>query len=318
MACYTSATRRYYTFCRTYQLSTFPLSEQTLCRFVTFLTLSGLSSQSIRSYLSALRYAQIRRGGSDPAYSALSQLHYVLRGIQRSLPPSVRPRRLPITPSILGLLHGTWSSQQSTDRACLWAACCLAFFAFLRSGEFTCQSWAAYQPHMLSVSDIQVDSRSNPTMLRVTLRRSKTDVFGLGVNIHVGKTGSIVCPVSAVLAYIAIRPSTPGPLFLLESGAPLSRQVLVNRVREAWSTAGFNVSLFNGHSFRIGAATTAAQAGLSDSNIQLLGRWRSSAFIRYLPSPTGSGISRHIQTTGGLDMHSCYCVGPRTWLIDWP
>lgn len=284
-ACYRSATNRYYAFCNTYHLPSFPLTEQTLCRFVTFLTLAGISAQSVRSYLSALRYAQISGGGPDPAYSALSQLHYVLRGVRRTLPTAVRPRRLPITPLILRLLYNKWSSQQSYDNVCLWAACCLAFFAFLRSGEFTCQSWAAFKPYMLSKSDIQIDSRENPTMLRVTLRRSKTDIFGLGVSIHVGKTGSYVCPVSAVLAYMAMRPPTPGPLFLLESGVPLSRPFLVNRIREALSATGYDVSLFNGHSFRIGAATTAAQAGLADSSIQLLGRWKSSAFTRYLHPP---------------------------------
>ena len=42
---------------------------------------------------------------------------------------------------------------------------------------------------------------------------------------------------------------------------------------------------YSGHSFRIGAATAAAQAGLEDSTIQLLGRWSSGAFLRYIRMP---------------------------------
>ena len=39
---------------------------------------------------------------------------------------------------------------------------------------------------------------------------------------------------------------------------------------------------YAGHSFRIGAAMSAAQEGVEDSTIQLLGRWQSSEFLHYI------------------------------------
>ena len=48
--------------------------------------------------------------------------------------------------------------------------------------------------------------------------------------------------------------------------------------------AGFNASLFSGHSFRRGAASAAADAGLTEYEIQLLGRWRSDAYKLYIES----------------------------------
>ena len=110
----------------------------------------------------------------------------------------------------------------------------------------------------------------------------------MGITVYLGRTGDVLCPVSVLLAYLAIRPPTPGPLFLLKSGDPLSRTILVAAVRQALVLKKVDVSLFNGHSFRIGAATVASQAGLSDSTIMQLGRWKSSAFIRYIRPPVRS------------------------------
>ena len=90
------------------------------------------------------------------------------------------------------------------------------------------------------------------------------------VTIHLGKTGSTLCPVSSLLAYLAICPATPGPLFLLRSGSPLSRENLVRVVCSDLSSTGIDASLFHGHNFRIHAATTANHAGLPDSTIKML------------------------------------------------
>ena len=156
---------------------------------------------------------------------------------------------------------------------------------FLRSGGFTCQSGSSHNQSVLCLQDVAIDNRDNPSILYVSLRHSKTNIFGAGITIHLGRTGDILCPVSALLAYLACRPPTPGPLFLLQSGKPLSHQLLVSKVRHTLESAGLDVAQYNGHSFRIGAATSAAEAGLNDSTIRQLGRWKSSAFTRYLCPP---------------------------------
>lgn len=47
-------------------------------------------------------------------------------------------------------------------------------------------------------------------------------------------------------------------------------------------------SFYNGHSFWIGAATTAVQRGLEDSLIQTLGSWHSDAYKLYIKLPGAS------------------------------
>ena len=155
----------------------------------------------------------------------------------------------------------------------------------MRSGEFTCPSREAFLPDMLSPGDIAVDSHVSPSHLVVSLKRNKNDPFAVGVKLHLGTTGDILCPVRAILGYLAIRPTLPGPLFLFSDGATLSRPRLVDSLRQVLNTAGVDASGYSGHSFRIGAATTAAQMGLGDSLIKSLGRWKSSAFTLYIRPP---------------------------------
>ena len=70
--------------------------------------------------------------------------------------------------------------------------------------------------------------------------------------------------------------------FVFEDGGVLSRQQLVTELSTALQEVGLDLSPYKGHSFRIGAATAAAKAGLSDCLIQTLGQWKSSTFKLYV------------------------------------
>ena len=138
---------------------------------------------------------------------------------------------------------------------------------------------------MLSVGDVAVDSHARPSLVTLHLRQSKTDVFGVGVTIYLACVAGLVCPVKALLPYLVLRGLSPGLLFLFRDVSTLSRERLVSAVSSALSSQGLDVSRFNGHSFRVGAATTAAACGMKDSLIQALGRWRSQAFTAYICIP---------------------------------
>ena len=121
--------------------------------------------------------------------------------------------------------------------------------------------------------------------LRIKIKASKTDPFRQGVDIFVGRTGNELCPVVATLAYMVQRRPGPGPLFKFQDGKPLTRQRFVARVREALTSAGVDSSAYSGHTFRSGAATTAAKCGVSDVVIKMLRRWKSSAYQLYIKTP---------------------------------
>lgn len=163
----------------------------------------------------------------------------------------------------------------------LWAASTLTFFSFCRSGETTIPSGKAFDPTAhLAVGDLSVDNVKAPSHLTMRLKKSKTDPFREGVSITVGATKDSLCPIGAVLAYLAYRGTVPGPLFTWPDGTPLTRTRFVQEVRQALTKANLPAGDFAGHSFRIGAASTAA--GVEDSVIQTLGRWKSTAYLLYV------------------------------------
>ena len=83
----------------------------------------------------------------------------------------------------------------------------------------------------------------------------------------------------------AARPQGSGPLFQFQDGCPLSKEKLLFHLHETLRARGLDTVGLTGHSFRVGATTAAACAGLEDSVIQALGRWRSDAYFRYIRTP---------------------------------
>lgn len=232
----------------------------------------------------------------------MARLEQVLKGVKRvqSKGPR-RAERLPITPSILAKLKEVWTKKGASANGCmLWAAASMCFFGFMRSGEITIPSAQAYDVGAhLAFSDVAVDSTSNPSILRIHLKASKTDPFRTGIDIYVGKTGCPLCPVTAVLRYMVTRGSHAGPFFRFEDKSPLTRQKFVDKIKEALTQAGMSCTGYSGHSFRAGAATTAARRGISDSTIKMLGRWKSAAYQVYIKTPRQQ-LAAYSQKLGGF------------------
>ena len=283
---YNAAKKRFLNFCDIVKCKSLPATEQVLCRYVSYLADQGLSPKSIKSYLSAIRHLHIANHMHDPKINNMSRLEQVIKGIKRAYArksPGKR-ERLPITPEILMRMRSVWQQKSKDfDAIMLWAACCLCFFGFLRAGEITVPSEKAYDSgEHLNVSDISVDSITNPTIMKVKIKASKTDPFRQGVELFIGKTGNSLCPVAAMLAYLAIRGRKEGMLFHFEDDRLLTRDRFVERVRQALTAARIDCKPYSGHSFRIGAATTAAKRGVPPATIQTLGRWESSAYMLYI------------------------------------
>ena len=140
-----------------------------------------------------------------------------------------------------------------------------------------------YNPAVhLSYRDLAYNQQQKPSMVSILLQRTKTDQAYQGVKVILARTVGNLCPVEALLSYLGHRGHNPGSLFRWADGSPLTRAQLVVEVRRALQKAGLPEKNYTGHSFHIGAATTAAVAGVEDAMIQALGRWKSSAFLTYI------------------------------------
>ncbi len=281
---YRTGQAAYLRFCESINVQGLPANEQLLILFTADLS-QRIGHSSIRTYLAAVRHMHVVAGLNYPFKNAL-RLELLLRGIKRTKPKG-QNARLPITPLVLVAIKQVLrKNAKKHDNIMLWAACCLGFFAFLRSGEFTLNSAAQFDPTLhITPQDILIDNRKNPSLMAITIKGSKTDQSRDGVTLYVGRSGDDLCPISALLPYLVIRGQDCGPLFKCEDGTPLTRQRLVTLLRHTLSQAGFDCTRYSGHSFRIGAATTAAAKGMSDSMIQTLGRWSSDSFRRYIRIP---------------------------------
>ena len=303
---YASGQRRYLTFGKNSKSPPLPLTESHLCLFVAHLADEGLKHTSIKGYLSAIQRLQIVQGLGDPFVASWPPgllaswplLECSLKGIKLRQAKSVATRsktRLPITPNMLRHLRGSWKKDRhNADNIRLWAPCCTCFFGFLRSGEITVPSMKSYDPGChLSAGDVTVDSLTSPKVVQIYMKASKTDPFRKGVMVYLGRTDNILCPVGAVTAYLAVRGQSPGPFFLLASGAPPSREMLVKWMREAFQPSGVDITQYSGHSFRTGAAV-----GIEDSLIKTQGRWESTAYLSYVRVPRDrlAGVSKQLSS----------------------
>ena len=221
---YTAGQKKFWQFCAKFpslvsQPFPLPTPEDTLMMFVSWLA-QLLAPALVAVYLASMRSLHLEYGFDDPTV-ATPRRRRVLKGIRRSS-SHVRSRRLPITKVILRSLHAQLSVVPSdVDATMCWATCCLAFFGFSRVSEFTTQGPFILSRH-LSLADVAVSPGSPPAAIRLRLKFSKTDPFGTGCFVYLGRSGHDICPVSALLRYLSLWGDTAGPLFVWRDGSPLS------------------------------------------------------------------------------------------------
>lgn len=287
-----------------------PISEDILLYFVAHCYHNlRLHYHTIRLYLCGIRFYYLW-DDTNPFLSnsgfPLARLATCMQSIKKMQGPA-RPSRLPITGPLLNRMCDYLDTDVFNPfiSVLLKAVFSTAFYGFLRCGEFTTPAQSVFDStEHLCLGDLLI--QSTPVCAQLKLKTSKTDLFRVGVTIQLFPTDTVSCPVRALKSYLHSRRQYPqlmapdDPLFITDTGYPLSRPVFIQYLRRVLHGLREDTSHYTGHSFRIGAATTAANANVQDHLIKTLGRWSSECYQRYIRTPPA------VLAQAQYSMSTCY------------
>ena len=124
-----------------------------------------------------------------------------------------------------------------------------------------------------------------PEGLILTVERSKTDQQGEGRRIGIPYAKGEHCPVKSLSAYLDFKEIADGPLLCSLSVDGTGNDRLTGNgiayiIKQRSKAAGFDPTMFSGHSLRAGFATSAAQAGAEAWTIMRQTGHKSDATVR--------------------------------------
>ena len=123
--------------------------------------------------------------------------------------------------------------------------------------------------------------------LKINLRRSKTDQFGVGLVKGLPYFNNTkYCPVLSLKKWIEVSHINSGPLFKrFSKGSKLTNNRLTDQtvaliIKKYLKLAGIESKNYSGHSLRSGFATSAAESGVEERNIMAMTGHKSPEMVR--------------------------------------
>lgn len=225
---------------------TIPSAPDEIARYLACFA-GKLKTSTLLRHLSAI--ASVHRDLELPDPTKAPLVVRVVQGIRRThgtKPQQVEPLMIEDVGRIASSLG--MASRERRDRAILL----LGFFGALRRSEIVA----------LDLDALTITER----LVKVIVRRSKTDQTAAGRVVVLAARDDALCPVRALAEYIQGSIWSEGPLFfnVASGGGPrrrMSDRTVARIVKRLAARVGLDARRFGGHSLRAGFATSAALCG---------------------------------------------------------
>ncbi|KAJ3534181.1 hypothetical protein NMY22_g7033 [Coprinellus aureogranulatus] len=207
---YSTGQRRFIKYVQLHNLynpdgSILPASQHAVMCWVASMGVE-VQPKTIKAYLTAVRSLHV---DADLPFTACESpiVGRLIRGIkiyhgERNRKP-VQPITLPVLTALLGQLKPGVTPGHTS----IYAACCVAYGGFLRSGEFTSGKNKSASLGLKRQHVQFLPSFEKPTHLILTLPASKTDPFRKGVSVRIAAApGKPTCPVAALKTHFLETP----------------------------------------------------------------------------------------------------------------
>lgn len=296
----------------------YPLMVATAIAFCAFsFHVKRLCPDTLCGYLNGVAF-HLKLANHDTSFMeapALAMTKSGLRHLFVSANTTAR-RTLPFSVDMVARL-GDWARADPTsvEAAGTYTASVLALRNLLRQCEYI-PTAANHYFRSEDVSFVLVDGSVIPsydarsvafasvakTIFKI--RSSKTDQAGKGFSHVYSKTASVSDICAIAFNWASRSGARAGDPFLSSrdrSGLPIwviDARRFSTRLKQVAVSFGFTpeqVACFKPHSLRYGGASTLAAAGVDQYSIQLMGRWKSMTFLRYIHL-----AQRTFQSTGAV------------------
>ncbi|KAK0136681.1 hypothetical protein N1851_027128 [Merluccius polli] len=211
--------------------------------FITFAhSIQKIKSSTIQVYLSGINFFAKLSSGSPCPALTHAHISMLLKGLRKAEPRPM-PKRLPLTSDLLTRCIETLRKGYLSPST---DKVLESMFLLAFFGFLRCSEFTAstllYDPSRHA--SVSDISVISPDTLVYFLKRSKTNQS--------------------------------------ETGRVATRSWFHHHFRQILSRSGIPPEPYSGHSFRIGAASTASRQGIPDNVTKILGRWSSTAYLTYV------------------------------------